>query len=187
MNQLNITSSSRQTFQPPYFQSWGLLGVHPSHLQTVLSSLAIPLSRLFLGLARLGFSSPFDLGHSSDRSFRFRLFLLLIVNPNDNKDIVNPRQPSINTFFLGINNKIIMQVDSSEQVPVWDYQEHPGVYLKDNSSNGSKLLKISREERISAEEIMKHHWLKNRKRWSLTRGPGWGSKFLEEEDGALAG
>ena len=48
-----------------------------------------------------------------------------------------------------------------------------GVYLKDNSTNGIKLLKISLEERISAEEIMKHHWLqesqvshklKNRKR-----------------------
>ena len=77
VNQLNITSSLRQTVQPPPCQSqkWGLLGVHPSHLQTTLSFLAIPLSRLFLGLlrfleARLGFSSPFDLGHSSDRSVK---------------------------------------------------------------------------------------------------------------------
>jgi hypothetical protein len=47
------------------------------------------------------------------------------------------------------------------------------VYLKDNSFNGTELLKINREERISTEEIMKHHWLqesqvshqlKNRKR-----------------------
>ena len=77
VNQLNITSSSMQTLQPPscQSQSWGLLGVHPSHLQTTLSSLAIPLPRLFLGLlrfleARLGFNSPFDLGHSSDRLVR---------------------------------------------------------------------------------------------------------------------
>jgi hypothetical protein len=42
---------------------------------------------------------------------------------------------------------------------VWDYQEHPGVYLKDRSSNMTKPLKISPEERISAEEIIKHPWL----------------------------
>ena len=34
-----------------------------------------------------------------------------------------------------------------------------GVYLKDRSSNMTKPLKISPEERISAEEIMKHPWL----------------------------
>jgi hypothetical protein len=34
-----------------------------------------------------------------------------------------------------------------------------GVYLKDRSSNRTKPLKISLEERISAEEIMKHPWL----------------------------
>jgi DNA-binding response OmpR family regulator len=47
------------------------------------------------------------------------------------------------------------------------------VYLKGKSFNGTELLKINREERISTEEIMKHHWLqesevshqlKNRKR-----------------------
>ena len=94
VNQLNITSSSRQTLQPPscQSQSWGLLGVHPSHLQTTLSSLAIPLSRLFLGLlrfleARLGFSRPFELGHSTDRLVRalgslcWPLYLVLTAFP----------------------------------------------------------------------------------------------------------
>jgi hypothetical protein len=35
-----------------------------------------------------------------------------------------------------------------------------GVYLKDRSSKKTKPLKISPEERISEEEIMKHPWLK---------------------------
>jgi hypothetical protein len=91
---INITSSSRQILQPPscQSQSWGLLGVHSSHLQTTLSSLAIPLSRLFLALprflgARLEFSSPFDLGNSSDRSVREKgspcwpLYLVLTAFP----------------------------------------------------------------------------------------------------------
>jgi hypothetical protein len=34
-----------------------------------------------------------------------------------------------------------------------------GVYLKDRSSNRTKPFKIFPEERISAEEIMKHPWL----------------------------
>jgi hypothetical protein len=94
VNQLIITSSSRQTLQPPscQSQSWGLLGVHPSHLQIILSSLAIPLLSLFLGLlrlleARLGFNSSFYLGHSSDRSVRelgslhWPLYLVLTAFP----------------------------------------------------------------------------------------------------------
>lgn len=34
------------------------------------------------------------------------------------------------------------------------------VYINDWSSNWTELLKMSLEERISVEEIMKHHWLK---------------------------
>ena len=55
----------------------------------------------------------------------------------------------------------MIQFDYSEQVPVRDYQDHSGVYLKDNSSNGTKILKISWVQRISAEEIMKHYWLQD--------------------------
>ena len=52
-----------------------------------------------------------------------------------------------------------------------------GVYLKDPSSNMTKPLKISPEERISAEEIMKHQEEVDVE-VILTRGPGCGSQFF---------
>jgi hypothetical protein len=73
-----------------------------------------------------------------------------------------------------------------------------GVYPKDCSSNRTKPLKISPEERISAEEIMKHparvtghmagqcpdgHPAQGQEEFDveviLTRGSGWGSSKYE--------
>ena len=59
------------------------------------------------------------------------------------------------------------------------------VYLKDRRSNGTKLLKISREERISAEEIMKPHWLQESQVATSSRaGRGWcgGDPWKEVQD-----
>ena len=76
---------------------------------------------------------------------------------------------------------MMIQFDYSEQVPVRDYQEHSGVYLEDNSSSGTKLLKIRWVQRISTEEIMKHPWLqeiyqlKNRKRLTWRQSLRWTS------------